>query len=93
MKLPQSHQIKNKKGQLVVEAVLLMVLMLSIAAFVTKWLKDSEFAEKLAVEPLAKLSGMIQCGAWAPCGIDQKKAGLHPNSARMLSLNPQSGGT
>ena len=75
--------LKNQGGQLMVEAVLLLALTVSFSVMVTKYLQDSQFAQKLVAKPWSTLSGMIECGVWTGCGIDS-----HPNShKRVLSYS------
>ncbi len=82
-------RLANEKGQLVFEAVLLMVITLMIATTVTRFLRESEFAMSLTYKPWETLSGMIECGNWSACG--KGKPAVHPNkSARNLSLKPES---
>jgi hypothetical protein len=77
--------MKNQRGQLVVEAVLLMTVLLGITFMVTSFLQKSQIAQKFTSEPWARLAGMIECGSWQSC---QGSPGLHPSSRdRNLSLN------
>lgn len=68
----------NQKGQLVVEAVLLMFVLMGISVAVSNYLQDNQVARKLTAEPWAKLSGMIECGTWNPCRGSVR--GLHPST-------------
>ena len=77
--------LKNQGGQLVVEAVLLMSLLLFISYFVQTSLRETQFAQRLVAKPWEKLQGMIECGTWQACG-----AGLHPNArSRQLTYDPR----
>lgn len=81
---PTQH-LKNQSGQLLVEAVLLLAIGISIAAFTSKYLQDNQFAQKLIAKPWDTLSGMIECGVWSGCAPDK-----HPNSRkRYLSYAPR----
>ncbi|PIS11227.1 MAG: hypothetical protein COT73_05105 [Bdellovibrio sp. CG10_big_fil_rev_8_21_14_0_10_47_8] len=76
--------MKNQGGQMIVETILLLALLVSVSLLVSKYLQESRFAQKLVGEPWGTLSGMIECGVWTGCG-----AGKHPNSkGRYLSLRP-----
>lgn len=78
------NRLQNQQGQLLVEAVLLMALTVSVSLMVTKYLKDSQFAQKLVATPWTTLSGMIECGVWTGCG-----SGKHPSTMnRNLSYKP-----
>ena len=70
--------IKNEKGQMVVEAVLIIVVLLGLGSMVTKALKQYEIGRKLTSEPWTLLSGMIVCGTWQPCRGNAR--GLHPST-------------
>lgn len=75
----------NQSGQLIVEAVLLLALVMSTSLLVTRFLQESQFAQTLIAKPWTTLSGMVECGVWSGCG-----AGKHPNSRnRYLSLKPE----
>lgn len=70
---------------MVVEAVLLMTVLLGMTMAVSKFLHQSQIAQKLTSEPWARLSGMIECGVWKSC---QSGVALHPSSRdRNLSLD------
>jgi hypothetical protein len=82
---PNSH---NQKGQVIIEYILMMVVMLTASFALQKWLKESAFAQNFTVQPWARLNGMVQCGVWSPCGIGHGKPKLHSNG-RLLSLKPE----
>jgi len=87
MSIRCGQQKKGQQGQVVVEAVLLMTLLFGLSVIVSKYLHQSQLAQKLTSEPWGKLAGMIECGVWQPC---QAAAGLHPSSRdRNLSLNTE----
>jgi hypothetical protein len=75
----------HQKGQMVVEAVLLMTVLFGITVAVSNFLQSSQTAKKLTSEPWERLAGMIECGSWQAC---QGTPGVHPSSRdRNLSLN------
>ena len=79
-----SHGLKNQKGQLVVEFVLLLSLGVGAALLVGKLLKDNQFAQNLFGKPWVTLSGMVKCGSWDGC-----RSGYHPAArSRILSYRP-----
>lgn len=79
--------INNQKGQIIVEAVLLMVLMVSLAVLVSSKLREMQFAQKVVAGPWVMLNGMIECGVWTDCS---QGAGLHPSTRnRNISLDPE----
>ena len=82
----KSH-LKNQSGQLIVEAVLLMVIMMAVFAMLQAGIKKMDLVGKLTREPWEKISGMIQCGVWQPCGIGQPVPNMHPSTqARVITL-------
>ncbi|MBO9667302.1 MAG: hypothetical protein J7501_10880 [Bdellovibrio sp.] len=78
--------LSNQKGQFVIEAVLLMVVMLSIFIASINALKDSKYLSKLVSGPWVTVAGMIESGVWEPADAARKK---HPNQFdRTLSIDP-----
>lgn len=77
----------NNKGQFVIEAVLLMVVGLSIFIAATNNLRESKFLAKLIERPWGQVAGMLECGVWGP----REKAcqQLPGQSSRSLSLDPR----
>lgn len=71
------RQIRNQGGQVIVEAVLLMVMMMATTYAVTNYFRQNKVASKLTLEPWQKLSGMIECGSWSDCRANK---GLHPST-------------
>jgi len=53
-------------------------------------LKKANFIDEMTTKPWAVVSGMIECGAWVPCGISAPKPGYHPSN-RVISYRPQAG--
>lgn len=81
-----------ERGQIVVEYMLLMVVVISLASLLTSTLRNAGALKALVFDPFAKFDGMIQCGVWEPCGIARKVRDKHSNSApRVLSLDPEKG--
>lgn len=80
--------LHNQKGQVIIEYILVMVVMLTVSFMLQKFLKESAFAQNFTVKPWARLNGMVQCGVWSPCGIEHGKPKLHANG-RLLSLKPE----
>lgn len=79
----RSTALQDQGGQLVVEAVLLIVLGMFFTSFILKGLREHEFVKSMV--PWAMLSGMVECGTWNRCA-----KGQHPNASdRRLSLNTE----
>lgn len=85
-------RLSGQHGQIVVEYMLLMVVVVSLATLLTTTLRNTGALKALVFDPFAKFDGMIQCGVWEPCGITRKVRDKHSNSApRVLSLDPERG--
>ena len=65
----------NKKGQMAVEAVLIMVLLASIVMMVTNGIKDNEVFIKIVSGPWETMGEMLANGVWE--SSDSKA--IHPN--------------
>ena len=78
---------KNDKGQSAIEAVLLIVIFVSITATVAREFKESEVIAELISGPWKRLDGMIQNGVWQPVKEGNE---LHPNRfKRHVSFDPE----
>lgn len=70
-------EIKNsQKGQMIVEAILIMVVLLAIVGLTAQVFKKDDFVASLVSKPWQNIAGMLQNGVWAP---PNKGAKLHPN--------------
>jgi hypothetical protein len=58
--------VRNAKGQMVVEAVLIMVVLLGIQLMVARYFKGNEVLKQLITGPWAAMAGMLQNGVWLP---------------------------
>ena len=76
------------KGQGSVEFVLLLFLGVVIFIGGVNILKSKGFIKGLTVSPWAVVSGMVECGVWAECGIAKPVPMKHPNN-RVVSYVPQ----
>ncbi|RME18009.1 MAG: hypothetical protein D6797_01280 [Bdellovibrio sp.] len=66
----------NQKGQLTVEALLLMVVFLGLSAYIFKEFKDRNAMASLVSSPWQMIDGMVQNGVWAKPEEGYSK---HPN--------------
>lgn len=74
----------NQKGQLIVEAVLIIVMLMGITFTVASYFRNNEVIRQLISGPWANLSGMLQNGIWSPA---PKGAIAHPNGdARHITI-------
>ena len=72
-----SQAIHNQRGQLVIEAVFLMIVFLGIVALAAATLKKSEYIAHIVQGPWVNLSGMFQNGMWASPAAGQP---FHPST-------------
>lgn len=80
----------SQGGQVILEYILMMVVVLTMSFMMKNWLESKKFIQKFTLDPWARLNGMVQCGVWAPCGVESPAGGLHPNTReRILSYDPQ----
>lgn len=68
--------IKNRKGQMTVEAVLILTIMVALAISVKGLLQKNQILSTLVDKPWSYLTGMIENGVWMP--RDQARL-KHPN--------------
>ncbi|WP_413576527.1 hypothetical protein ACLVWU_00630 [Bdellovibrio sp. HCB290] len=78
--------VANRKGQLVIEAVLLMVVMVGIFVASMNALRGSNFLAKMVTGPWDRVAGMMESGVWSPAKDARQK---HPNQRnRGISIDP-----
>ncbi len=80
------HNKFNSKqaGQLMVEAVLLLTLVVFLWAGFSKFVKRQQWFDSLVNGPWQSISGMIESGVWKQPSVARNK---HPNNFnRMVSL-------
>lgn len=79
--------VRNQKGQFLVEAVLLMIILVGVFVAGINVLRDSKMLSKLISGPWSQVSGMIESGVWMdPAAARQK----HPNQIdRSLAPDPK----
>ncbi|WP_253696544.1 hypothetical protein ACLWBD_00610 [Bdellovibrio sp. HCB117] len=79
--------LRNRKGQFVIEAVLLMVVGVSFFIWGTNQLREQKILAKLIGGPWEKVSGMIESGVWE---TPDKARANHPNQIdRSLTIDPK----
>jgi hypothetical protein len=67
----------NHRGQILIESVLMMVVLLGLLFTGTRMLRDNEVIAKLISGPWILIAGMVENGQWKP--VAQARAN-HPNS-------------
>jgi hypothetical protein len=70
--------LSKQKGQVIIEAVLLIVIMLGLWVSLSKTFIEGKYMKKLMQEgPWPRLSGMIEAGVWESSSRAKR---LHPNN-------------
>ncbi|WP_413583124.1 hypothetical protein [Bdellovibrio sp. HCB288] len=78
--------VANNKGQLVIEAVLLMVVMVGIFVASMNALRGSNFLANMISGPWDRVAGMMESGVWKPAKDARQ---MHPNQrSRGISVDP-----
>lgn len=57
--------LKSEKGQQIVEAVLIIVLLVGFTFIVANYFKQKEVLKNIITGPFQTLAGMLQNGVWA----------------------------
>ena len=68
--------MKKNSGQITVEAVLIIAILVSTMVAGTRVLKDQKILSKMVEAPWQHLAGMIENGVW---GAPELGKGKHPN--------------
>ena len=86
---------ENNKGQIAIESVLLMTVLLSAFFLVSKTIREKQLVSKMVAGPMTNVKAMTGYGTWkadgctAPGQSRQTIGKCHPNSiARSLSSDP-----
>lgn len=93
------YPLQNNRGQILIESVLLMVVLLSLFFAVSNYAREKKLLSNLVEKPMQSLAIMVGFGVWKSAdGSGCKAPGkpkvslgkCHPNSiARSLSSNPK----
>jgi hypothetical protein len=76
--------LKSQSGQLIVEAILIIVMLMGATFLAANYFKDKELLKKLVQAPWQSLAGMLQNGEWAP---RDPSAASHPSGhSRHISI-------
>ena len=86
---------KNEKGQLLIESMLLIIILMGAFLVLTKQIKERKMMQDLVTKPMERLGRMAGYGTWQEKCTGQGKSNklspgqCHPNSIqRSLSSNP-----
>lgn len=72
------YRRKSQSGQLAVEMVMIIVLLLSLSIYASRYVRDRNLMGKLVSGPWKQISGMIETGNWqAP--VNAMDEGMHPH--------------
>lgn len=77
---------RKSKGQFAIEAVLLLSIGLFLMAGLKKWASDSQIFAHILTKPWAKISGMIENGAWGDPASTRSK---HPHNPEKVATVQQ----
>lgn len=69
-------RLRNQGGQMITEAVLIIVLLMGFTFMIANYFKNEEVMRQLITGPWQHLAGMLQNGVWAPPAAG---AAIHPN--------------
>lgn len=74
----KSEILTNQQGQLAIEGVLIVVLLLSLSIFASRYIRDQNLMGKMVSEPWRQIAGMMATGNWRPTqsALDDN---LHPH--------------
>ncbi len=72
----RTPSLKSQGGQLITEAILIIVLLFGMTYLVANQFKNQELLKQLITGPWQSLAGMLQNGIWAP---PKTGAVVHPN--------------
>jgi hypothetical protein len=72
----KNSYLHDQKGQLVIEMVLLLTVLVSLISFVSKGLIEKKYLQNLVQKPFEVLQGMAENGSW---GSPNNTKSLHPN--------------
>lgn len=79
--------LRNRRGQFLIETVLMMIVTIGLFVFGMGKLRDAGFLAKLISGPWEKISVMIETGTWETRNVGVTK---HPNTRdRGISLDPR----
>lgn len=68
--------LRNQSGQMFIETILVMMVLLGAIYFVGKEFRSNNFVAGLVSGPWKNLAGMIQNGVWGSPTVTMK---MHPN--------------
>lgn len=83
MRRSRSPDLKNQKGQMFVESILLMIVFTSITITAYRQIRTQNLLGNMVQGPWTYVQGMVENGVWEPAAASR---GFHPNQlSRALS--------
>ncbi|MCX7977818.1 MAG: hypothetical protein N2578_02320 [Bdellovibrionaceae bacterium] len=70
--------MKNRKGQVLIETVLLMALLVGVFVKFSEFVRNEGLLRKLVEEPWGKVAGMAEFGVWVNPETDRNAPQLSP---------------
>jgi len=77
---------RKSKGQFVIEAVLLLSIGIMLFLGLKKWAEEKQIFANMLTKPWAKISGMIENGAWGDPASTRSK---HPHNHEKVATLQQ----
>lgn len=77
---------RKSKGQFVIEAVLLLSIGIMLFLGLKKWAEEKQIFSNILTKPWAKISGMIENGAWGDPASTRSK---HPHNHEKVATLQQ----
>lgn len=83
-----NRHLKNIRGQMLIEGVLLMVFSIGLLTVGVRILKGQNMTQSLVSGPWKKTAAMIETGTWSQSPTQGRS--LHPNTGmRSRALDPK----
>ena len=81
---------RNERGQLTIEAILIMCIFTSIALYVSRYAKSEQLVAKVVEGPWLPIRGMIENGVWeaGAKGMHDHPSMKHRHSSNFGEPNP-----
>jgi hypothetical protein len=78
--------LKNNRGQMTIEAILILTIMIGIFTMVHKTMQSKDYMGRLVSGPWSYIQGMVENGIWVKASDGTRR---HPNSySRRASPEP-----
>jgi hypothetical protein len=78
MTFPAGHHLNQSRGQMTIEMLLMIIVMLAMGLTLSRFAKSQGWAKSLVSGPWKPLQAMIENGVWTPADAKQ----YHPHHRR-----------